>query len=110
MRESGLISEYNFGELKKNGWQRCSRTDKGVHAVYNGINVKINIFDKYVDMDPEEIGEQIKKEDRTEIKSKIKREEIVKLLNNYLDDEIRVYGILTLIQDSDLLVRDLTSK
>lgn len=93
LRESGLISECNFGELKKNGWQRCSRTDKGVHAVYNGINCKINIFDKYVDMDKDQIAELVKKEDKRELRSKINREAILKLLNHHLDDDIRIYGI-----------------
>ncbi len=35
--ESELITSENFDNLKKIGWQRASRTDKGVHAVFNGI-------------------------------------------------------------------------
>lgn len=94
LREAGLISECNFGELKKNGWQRCSRTDKGVHAVYNGVNCKINIHDRYIDLPAEQIDEEFKKDDRSGLKSKIRRSEIIKLFNNYLDDNIRVYGNL----------------
>ena len=78
--------------MKKNGWQRCSRTDKGVHAVYNGVNVKINIFNKYIDLPAEEIEEEMKKEDRNKLKEKIRRGEIIDLVNNFLDDSIRCYG------------------
>lgn len=92
LQQSGLISECNFGDLKKNGWQRCSRTDKGVHAVYNAINVKINIFFKYVDLSQEELEEEMKKEDRKLVKDKINRADIIKLINNFLDDRIRCYG------------------
>jgi len=29
----GSISEFNFGDLKKIGWSRATRTDKSVHAL-----------------------------------------------------------------------------
>lgn len=92
MFEAGLISEFNFGDLKKNAWQRCSRTDKGVHAAYNGINCKINIFDKYIHLTDAEIEEEKKKQDRRDLKGKIDRKAISALINNFLTDDIRVYG------------------
>jgi tRNA pseudouridine(38-40) synthase len=41
--EAGCIAPYNYGDLKKSGWQRAARTDKGVHAVANVVNVKIQL-------------------------------------------------------------------
>ena len=90
--ESGLMSKENYGDLKKNGWQRCSRTDKGVHAAYNGVNLKINIMDTFISLTPQEIEEEKKKEDRKHLKDKIRRDDIIKLLNNFLTDDIRCYG------------------
>lgn len=29
----GGIADYNFGDLKKIGWNRATRTDKRVHAL-----------------------------------------------------------------------------
>jgi len=29
----GRISDYNYGDLKKIGWNRATRTDKRVHAI-----------------------------------------------------------------------------
>ena len=43
--ESLQISPLNQGDPYKTGWGRASRTDKGVHAVMNGINVKLDIRD-----------------------------------------------------------------
>lgn len=41
-----MISELNKGDSYKSGWGRASRTDKGVHAAMNGINVKLDIRDE----------------------------------------------------------------
>lgn len=60
--------------------------------MYNGVNVKINIFNKYIDLPAEEIEEEMKKEDRNKLKEKIRRGEIIDLVNNFLDDSIRCYG------------------
>jgi tRNA pseudouridine38-40 synthase len=29
----GVIAEFNYGDLKKIGWNRATRTDKRVHAL-----------------------------------------------------------------------------
>jgi len=31
--EMGMIAHFNFGDLKKIGWGRATRTDKRVHAL-----------------------------------------------------------------------------
>jgi tRNA pseudouridine38-40 synthase len=38
-----LISEHNYGDIKKIGWQRASRTDKSVHALQNVFSCKIHL-------------------------------------------------------------------
>ena len=41
--KAGMIRESNYGNLEKIGWARCSRTDKGVHAVRNVVSAKCEI-------------------------------------------------------------------
>lgn len=41
--KSGLISESNSKDFKKNKFQRTTRTDKGVHALVNLISMKLMI-------------------------------------------------------------------
>lgn len=41
--KSGRIREDLVGEFVKVGWQRCSRTDKGVHALANVVALKMNL-------------------------------------------------------------------
>lgn len=62
---AGAISKANSTDLKKNGFQRAARTDKGVHAGGNVISLKLIIEDP-------------------EVKEKI---------NNELPDQIRVWDI-----------------
>lgn len=63
--EAGAISQDNAKDLKKNGFMRAARTDKGVHAGGNLISVKLIIEDP-------------------NIKDKI---------NEHLPEGIRVWGI-----------------
>ena len=39
----GIISEFNFGDLKKIGFNRATRTDKSVHALQNVFSCKVHI-------------------------------------------------------------------
>jgi tRNA pseudouridine38-40 synthase len=63
--EAGAVSPENADDLKKNGFMRAARTDKGVHAAGNVISCKLIIEDP-------------------EIKQKI---------NDALPDQIRIWGI-----------------
>ncbi|KAI5963144.1 PUS1 [Candida pseudojiufengensis] len=63
--KAGAISLENSIDLKKSGFQRCARTDKGVHAAGNVISLKLIIEDS----------------------------EILKKINDNLPDQIRVWGI-----------------
>ncbi|KAG5419861.1 PUS1 [Candida metapsilosis] len=63
--KAGAISLENSLDLKKSGFQRTARTDKGVHAAGNVVSLKMIIEDP-------------------ELKTKI---------NEHLPDQIRVWGI-----------------
>lgn len=39
--DHGFILKTNAGELKRIAWSRSARTDKKVHALCNGISVKL---------------------------------------------------------------------
>lgn len=45
MATAGAISAENAVDLKKSGFQRAARTDKGVHAAGNVISLKMIIED-----------------------------------------------------------------
>lgn len=46
-----------MGELKKAGWGRGARTDKGVHALSNGITVKLAINEELLGAGSQETKE-----------------------------------------------------
>lgn len=62
---AGAISKENSTDLKKNGFMRAARTDKGVHAAGNVVSCKLIIED----------------------------EDIVQKINSHLPQQIRVWGI-----------------
>ncbi|DAZ96995.1 TPA: hypothetical protein N0F65_011910 [Lagenidium giganteum] len=43
--EAGAIAESNYGFLKKIGWSRAARTDKGVHAAGQLLTAKLHVGD-----------------------------------------------------------------
>ena len=50
LSEANLISPSNKEDIRKNGWKRAARTDKGVHAILNTLNVKLDISNEYIDI------------------------------------------------------------
>lgn len=44
----GMISHFNYGDLKKIGWGRATRTDKKVHALQNTFSAKVLVANKHV--------------------------------------------------------------
>ncbi|QPG74682.1 hypothetical protein FOA43_002015 [Brettanomyces nanus] len=61
MVEAGAISKNNSNDLKKSGFMRAARTDKGVHAAGNMISLKMIIEDAdIVDKINEALPEQIR--------------------------------------------------
>lgn len=63
--KAGAISPENGDDLKKNGFMRAARTDKGVHAAGNVISAKLIIED----------------------------EDILQKINDNLPEQIRIWGI-----------------
>ena len=49
-----MITHFNFGDLKKIGWGRATRTDKRVHALQNTFSCKF-------------VLEKVKKSDRWDV-------------------------------------------
>jgi len=43
LKDINCISSYNFGDLKKIGWSRATRTDKSVHALQNVFSCKVHL-------------------------------------------------------------------
>ena len=46
--DNGFVLKSNAHELKRIRWSRAARTDKKVHALCNGISMKLEISEKYV--------------------------------------------------------------
>eukprot|EP01095_Lingulamoeba_sp_RSL-Kostka_P011455 TRINITY_DN4345_c0_g1_i1.p1 TRINITY_DN4345_c0_g1~~TRINITY_DN4345_c0_g1_i1.p1 ORF type:complete len:279 (-),score=105.42 TRINITY_DN4345_c0_g1_i1:26-862(-) len=44
--KAGGIAGYNIAALNKVGWQRCGRTDKGVHAIGQIVSCKLQLYDE----------------------------------------------------------------
>lgn len=62
---AGAISKNNSDDLKKNGFMRAARTDKGVHAAGNVVSLKMIVED----------------------------DDIVEQINHHLPESIRVWGV-----------------
>lgn len=71
LHKIGVIAEYNFGDLKKIGWNRATRTDKRVHALQNCFSCKVHI------------GLEEEKD-----------EEFRKKLNDVLPEDMKVFSII----------------
>lgn len=66
--KADAIMPDNAEKLQKVGWQRCARTDKGVHATGQVISFKMQM------VDPDTMTERV---------------------NSFLPDDIRIFGITT---------------
>jgi tRNA pseudouridine38-40 synthase len=67
----GCIADFNYGDLKKIGWNRATRTDKRVHALQNCFSCKALIS---------------KREDEDE--------DFRRKLNDLLPEDIKVFAIV----------------
>ena len=77
-------------DLRKNGWARASRTDKGVHAAMNVIQAKFQLSDDYF----KDLTEKDKEEGKSNLKHKIDREKIIKSIDAMTDPDIKPLGII----------------
>ncbi|XP_047090385.1 putative tRNA pseudouridine synthase [Lolium rigidum] len=73
--KAGGILESNYGKLQKVGWERSSRTDKGVHSLATMISLKMEIPDRAWDRDPDGIA-------------------LANIINSNLPNNIKVFSIL----------------
>ena len=88
--------------MKKSGWKRAARTDKGVHAIANVVNCKLAIKKDYLEEleeEPKESQEE-PKESQEASKEKITKEgfknrinfkKLINTLNSNLTD-IKIFG------------------
>lgn len=86
--DAKFIAESNFGDLKKIGWARGSRTDKGVHACLNTINCKLLISDDFVDHTANSI--ELTKQG---VKETLNRKAVISTINNHLPSDIRTFAL-----------------
>lgn len=85
--ENGFILKSNAHELKRIKWSRAARTDKRVHALCNGITMKIEISPKYV----------------TEPGSRdINYNRIISDLNDQLPQDIRILALRKVAKSFDM--------
>ncbi|KAF8728616.1 hypothetical protein HU200_017881 [Digitaria exilis] len=73
--KAGGILESNYGKLQKVGWERSSRTDKGVHSLATMISLKMEIPDRAWENDPDGIS-------------------LASFINANLPNNVRVFSIL----------------
>lgn len=83
--------------MKKSGWGRAARTDKGVHAIATVINVKLAIKKQFLEEEeesenpPQEENKEASKEKKGNPSRKVNFSKIVNTINSNLKD-IRVFG------------------
>lgn len=82
---AGLVSQSNFGNLNKMGWNRASRTDKGVHAAQNVIKCNLEVGEEF-------FGKNELKEGESK-KNCLLRNEMIKELNSKIHPDLKVFGI-----------------
>ncbi|KAK9279260.1 hypothetical protein L1049_012938 [Liquidambar formosana] len=73
--KAGGIRDSNFGNLHKIGWERSSRTDKGVHSLATTISLKMEIPEYAWKDDPNGIA-------------------LANYVNAFLPNNVRVFSIL----------------
>jgi tRNA pseudouridine(38-40) synthase len=81
LKDIDAISSYNFGDLKKIGWSRATRTDKSVHALQNVFSCKVHL------------SRQDRENNMEEFRARL-NEAIRKRLPDNNKDEIKVFCII----------------
>jgi len=88
--KAGLITENNYGKLSKLGYNRSSRTDKGVHAALNIVSMKFELNSGFLIGGLSEEQKSLPKES---LKQFVDLDRIVEATNTYLPPEIRIFGV-----------------
>ncbi|XP_062211207.1 putative tRNA pseudouridine synthase [Phragmites australis] len=81
--KAGGILESNYGKLQKVGWERSSRTDKGVHSLATMISLKMEIPDRAWQNDPDGIA-------------------LASFINSNLPNNVRVFSMLPAQRNFDV--------
>lgn len=97
--QAKLIHPLNQGNAYKTGWARASRTDKGVHAVLNGINAKLDIRDEFL---RDTVTEEARLQGRSFLKFQVDRKKFTSVVNGFLPDEIRVFDLKVVPNNFDI--------
>lgn len=97
--QAKLIHPLNQGNPYKTGWARASRTDKGVHAVLNGVNAKLDIRDEFL---RDTVSAEAKLQGRSHLKYQVDRKKFTSIVNNFLPDEIRVFDLKVVANNFDI--------
>ena len=97
--DAGFILESNYGDLKKTGWGRGSRTDKGVHAVLNTIKCKLEVDSKYCT--DEYLMTNEKEILKADLKKTIDVKKVIKEINSHLPSEIEVFTMKFVTKNFD---------
>ena len=72
---------------------RCSRTDKGVHAAFNCIALKLRFHPRYIGQDDFRIEDY---ENKGQYKHLLNRDQVIGALNEFVDPSIRFFGRIIL--------------
>lgn len=89
--DAKLIPIHNFGNLKKIGWGRASRTDKGVHASINVIKCNLEISNEFLKKEAFEKTED--SFEKLKFKQHINFPKLVEVVNSYLSPDLKVLGV-----------------
>ncbi|EGR32098.1 tRNA pseudouridine synthase a, putative [Ichthyophthirius multifiliis] len=99
-----------MNDLKKAGWSRGARTDKGVHALINGINVKLAVTKEFLrdpDIEKEHVLENAintkqQQKNAIERKNQINYDKIIQTLNSNLPQDIRIISLKQVTKKFDI--------
>ena len=67
------------------GWNRASRTDKGVHAAQNVVKCNLEVGEEFFNKEKMATGEKQK--------NSLLREDMIKEINSKLHKDIKVFGL-----------------
>jgi tRNA pseudouridine(38-40) synthase len=84
----GFINDFNYGDLKKIGFSRATRTDKGVHALLNVFSGKLLMPGK-----PKEMSSGFDEEKQLE--------DLREVLNKELPQDIKIFCLTPISQRFD---------
>ena len=86
-----MISDFNFGDLKKIGWGRATRTDKRVHALQNTFSAKVLVAKRPYVTVRDENGKVLEYRNNVGLEEHL--EELRTELNAILPNDVKVFSM-----------------